>query len=498
MRLRPVLSGLLIEPPSSSCVIGVIKGACEWRKSKSFPHEVEQVLVNVEHDYGKLFSSWDGDPYFPKWFMTHGYIMVIEEMCEDVIHNVRNYRLMTSRQGGLCLEKRDHIRRLHIAMEDAVGMYGKSRLDIDGHYMLRMHELPEFLMDAHVNMKMRVVTATLTEGDNHVDDASDETDCIVYIPKAAKCLSALIDRKETFFVHRLRDMNEDWLRVYTEMQTSRLANILMERKHDVDNAGAEDRGQSAILNFGYQSLNCTNKRDDMHGLYTPNLTKRYKNIPGYKRRGGSGDEGIMCDGGKSVDKNECMEPDPCDNDQRDGSVTENMEKHLRELCGLMQRGVDLVTDDFGMERLFSGNKPMEGMYNDIHSDFRAGMLSVSITDLVLMHLDNQNAIRGRHAWNVTLYNYFCDTTVKDPMDEYAYRRLHVGIYGRRVLETTSSSEESLSLMVSHLLKYHERVCKNQPSRGLYGTQILDEVVDGEVRDGDICFRPLPHTNKLAQ
>ena len=176
------------------------------------------------------------------------------------------------------------------------------------------------------------------------------------------------------------------------------------------------------------------------------------------------------------------------------------------LCGgLLTRLCDEATDAFGLKKLFEKDEH-EKMEKDVtklyqgflHKDCRDHKVSLSMSNQVLHHLDDFNAIFGRFGWNFTGYSYYRDLTVDNPMDKNSWRRIHRGLYGHRICETTASTAENTQRFLDDMLDFVEQA--KQQGRVEYNTKLLDVQPDDDINpeDDEVIHRPAPHLNKLAQ
>lgn len=303
----------------------------------------------------------------------------------EVVHNsvfrIINYRRVAGEMGGLNKIKRPHIKRIVLSVDSPEGLYGAGYLQKYIHYQIGIEELEEFYDDL-ARLKLPLHNAAVAP--------LPEVDCsVLCLPDKSHVLE-----DEYFSLGAVDFCSDSCSNILKELNPSKIFHFLSSLS---DDSFDRDRGNLCI-NFGWRAMDCTDaSRDDLCGFSAPTLGKP----------SGDGWTGSRAD-------------------------------DLASAMAAMTKLTDYATGVLGLPPLFgSASDGRVTQYAlKIHPDNRAENITLSLAALgdgkyLLAHLDHLNDHADGYQYNVSYYGYH------RPPGSSELRRMHIGIYSRRVCGTTS-------------------------------------------------------------
>lgn len=441
--------------------------------------KVERLWETICSNIRRSVDAEVGLNEFISWYLVHGKVFVVEEMDIEKIlspQGIPGYSSCIGQLGGLHVLKRPLYKRIHIHVDSTEGVYGALDTQINPHYQIYIRDLRRFLQDIE-NLDMRVnVLSTCDSGSQTiVINTFSKADAIVYTPNHMRVVS----RDESggvqkndgfgFFAHRLTRTMKEMVKM---IGTESLVRFMLD-SNKLDNTGAKDRNQTACINFGYCFLNCTDKsRSDIHNIPSPHLTKCYDNVRPWGHSFTDLEQFLNC---VNADIN-------------------TMSATLRLTMAWLTSLMDVVTEDLNLGELFNDPKRNKKFGFRIHPLNRFEMLTISIClKLLLCHGDIHNGKEKNYNVNFTCYKYVRDECVADAHDEYAWKRVHIGGYSRRICETRTKIATSVDRLIEDFDNWLPTIEKN---RLIYDVNCL-KVTSTDVWDSfnNVVFRK-PHIDKF--
>lgn len=310
--------------------------------------------------------------------------VLVIEVVTDEVHRIINYKRIAGQMGGLNKAKIPFVKRIIIAVDGPEGLYGAACLDDNVHYQVGMDELPSFCGDV-TNLGFSIY-------DGSASTVPTDGCGVLCLPNVSHHLP------DEYFSVGSKDASSSSFRSLCEgLNASAIFRYLSCLSPD---AFDSDRGNLA-LHFGYQALNSTvTGRDDLCGFASPSLS----------RPSGSG-----------------------------WGVGSSLSTDMSMTMAAMTKLSDFATALHRMDPLF-GSKTDDRAKQyalKIHPDNRAESLTMSLApsadgEYLLAHLDHLNDSIDGYQYNVSFYGYYRDSASGH------LRRMHVGIYSRRVCGTTSA------------------------------------------------------------
>ena len=368
-------------------------------------------------------------------YLSCARILVIEVVHQSVF-GIVNYRRLAGEMGGLNPIKRPYIKRIILAVDGPEGVYGAAHLDRNVHYQIGIEELADYFDDLHRH-KFPVYNAASAP--------PPEMDCCVLcLPDQSHVL------KDEYFSLGATDFcSDDCKELVKELCPKKIYKFLIGVKDDTFD---QERG-NLCLNYGWLALNSTDSsRDDLCGFASPTLSKA---------------------------------------DGKGWSSTRD--RDIPSAMAAMTKLTDHTTNILGLDNLFG--RPSDARVTQyaarIHSENRAESVTFSLAaaavgdQYLLAHLDHLNDFDDGYQWNMSYYGYHRTPGSTD------LRRMHTGIYSRRVCGTTSErSGRSMDLyrdLVNFLDVLPSRRVKYSP----------EAVVDGAEWDREETAVPLQKASSKA-
>ena len=441
-----------------------------------------KVVVEQVRAATKAMCGDDKDEY--TYFTTHGRILVIEEVDEyELLNgNYRGYKTKAGEFGGLNANFGSIRRRVHLFVEGKEGVYGANGLDVNYHYQIYQHELEKFLLDAHLKLKLNIKLAgvggnigTLTNAGLHElppPNTDDMGDCIIYTGvncpfPVAKTMTVNSegekvpsDEPSFFAVNGIGSTEIKDLVLPLDLQS--MCRYL-DKNCELDDGGLARR-QTSSVGYGYQSLNCTDRRYDFFDMNTPSLSK----------------------------KNDAKSPGFL---VTDDTVTDSCTR----LMPLMTRLCDGCSRLFDMKNYFNDDTRSELYANHIDPHNRAEAMVAAISSCFGCHIDGHNAKEDSYRLNLTAFEYVRNSNQSDPNKEDFFFRGNLGIYGRRICETTCGRRMGIDRLIHDLEKFIDEQPEEQV---IYDGNLLKpisgdkEISYGEGGEGATAVGRTPHIDKF--
>lgn len=300
------------------------------------------------------------------------------EVVRDDIHSIIGYRRIAGQMGGLNKAKMPYLKRIILAVDGPLGVYGAADLHNNVHYQVGVVELTKFCKDLD---SLGISVYDAASGSADFPDGS----AVLCLPNVSNCLP-----DEYFSVGSADAASQSFQSLDFDATFEYMAGL----SPDVFDS---DRGNLAI-HYGYQALNSTvTDREDLCNFASPSLSK--PTGPGWS----------------------------------EGST-------LADDLAAAMVAMTLISDDatslHEMDPLFGANDRVSKYAARIHPQNRAESLTMSLSpsdgSYLLAHLDNLNDSVDGYNYNVSFYGYYRDSV------SGRYRRMHIGIYSRRVCGTTAA------------------------------------------------------------
>ena len=329
-------------------------------------------------------------------YLNHGKAMVFEVVDGDV-HNIINYRRIAGQMGGLNRAKLPFVRRIVIAVDPPMGAYGAACLHNNVHYQVLVEELPSFFADVE------------SLGLNTFDGSGP----VPLNPCAVLCLpdASCHLPGDYFSIGSADAASTPFQSLSVQLKAVHIFEYMAGLSPDVFDA---DRGNLAI-HHGYQSLNVTDNRDDLCGFSSPALSQ------------------------------------PKGSGWSDGST---------DLADDMAAAMSTMTDIADFCTCWHLLEPLFGSAEDdrilqyaarMHPGNRAESLTMSLSppdgECLLAHLDHLNDHSPGYEYNVSFFGYF-----RGP-GSGRLRRMHIGMYSRRICGTTSARSGKANELHEDLTAY---------------------------------------------
>lgn len=313
-------------------------------------------------------------------YLSSARVLVIE-VAHDTVWNIVNYRRIAGVMGGLHEGKRPYLKRIVLAVDGPEGLYGAADLNKNLHYQISPYELDEFYDDL-VRLELPLHNAA---------DPFPETNCsVLCLPDSSHLLE-----NEYFSLGSSDFCNPSCQSLVRKLGPSRIFSFLSQLSADSFDS---ERGNLCI-NYGWLAMDATERREDLCGSYAPKLSKAV----------GKG----WLSSSRGADSSAAM--------------------------ATMTALTDYATKLHGMEPLFGSKNDSRAIQYavKIHPENRAESITFSLSAMgedkfLLAHLDHLNDFESGYQWNVSYYGYH-----QAPKSS-CLRRMHIGIYSRRVCGTTSS------------------------------------------------------------
>jgi len=121
--------------------------------------------------------------------------------------------------------------------------------------------------------------------------------------------------------------------------------------------------------------------------------------------------------------------------------------------------------------------------------------TVSLTDSLSCHTDNQNGRVLGFTYNVSHFKYHRNPAVLDPASKDAFQRTHMGGYSRKICDSTLEKADNVEALGELVLEYLKQAPEGNKS---FDPSILERREgneDGQYKD-DVVMRDI-HLNKVA-
>ena len=329
--------------------------------------------------------------------------ILVVEVVNDNVRNLACHRRLAGQLGGLNKAKLPYVKKFVLAVDGPQGVYGAADLHRNVHYQIGVKELPSFCRD------LEDLGVPLFDGSASV--SADLPDCCaVLCPPNRSCF--LPD--EYFSLASTDFVSDACSEVVKELRPADIFRHLTQLQGD---SLDPERGNLA-LHYGFQSMNVTDtSRDDLCGFAAPTLAQP----------------------------------------EGSGWSSNSLKDDLGSAMAAMTSIADLATAVHGMDPLFGspGDDRSTKYAHLIDPANRAESLTASLSPpdshdgarYLLAHLDHLNDHADGYQYNVSYYGYFLDPATGQ------YRRIHVGIYSRRVCGTTAARSSKAAELYDDLVDF---------------------------------------------
>jgi len=281
--------------------------------------------------------------------------------------------------------KRPHLKRVVVAVDGPEGVYGAADLHQAVHYQIGLQELEEFHDDlVRLNLPL-----------HNAEGFVPQSGCsVLFLPDASNVLRDGSGLPEYFSLGAADFCDTAFGNLAATLAPKKIFRFLCGLSADSFDG---DRG-NLCLNFGWQAMNAVDmSREDLCGFSAPTLSNA---------------SGEGWSGSRQAD--------------------------LAGVMAAMTQITDHTTHVLGVSSIFGAkDDPRAVQYAvKIHPDNRAESITLSLSAVgndkyLLAHVDHLNDVEQGYQYNVSYYGYH------PVQNSSKLRRMHIGIYSRRVCGTTS-------------------------------------------------------------
>lgn len=373
-----------------------------------------------------------------QYYREDARVFVVEEVTPDVT-SIWNYRHIAGEMGGLNKRKRKYIRRIHMLVDSPEGLYGAAKLDHNVHYQLMLNELEAFFDD----MSSQGISLYDARRHDAPDHNADEVCALMYFPD-----KSFGKEGSNFFSLAGRDVVDPiFKRLVKSVDPEKIFRYMMSEVESDD--FTTGRG-NLCLDYGYCAENSTDvSQEDLLSYPSPKLNTCHDDKAGWKSARRSSD--------------------------------------MKEVMAGLTKLMDFGTTRLGLVKKFDDSERNSHFANKIHRDNRGEKLTMSLTELVLAHLDSLNDYEDSYEWNISYYGYFYDRKRKE------CRRMHLGIYSRRVCATLNERVANTNGLANDIIDFLDTL---SPAQLEYSAESIFKLYGEEKPDENgLIFRSV-HMNKF--
>lgn len=404
--------------------------------TKTIDDDAERAIATVIEHVELATRLMCGDNQEDQTYFTkHGRILVIEEVDAYKLENGHfpGYKTNAGELAGLNPAHGKIRRRVHLYVEGKHGVYGANGLRINYHYQIPQSQLKEFLIDAYHNSKLSIkfagnggnIGVCNDAGLHEIPPNTDEMgDCVIYT--GANCPFPIatcntvndggvaVECKEPSFFAVGGHGSAEISPLVQPLGLEGVCGYLQENV-ELDDGGIA-RKQDSSITFGFSPLNCTNCSDpNLYNLPAPFLTSKHeKTCPGFT--------------------------------QEDESVAAS----CRRTMANMTRLGDGLSSLFNIDKFFNDEARNRVYAHQIHKDNRAEAMVAALSNCFGCHIDNHNGDEKSYRLNLTAFEYVRSEGKTDPTSVDYYARVNIGIYSRRICDTTNKRREGIGRLIDDL------------------------------------------------